>query len=190
MNEQLDDEQKTEILAALNKAIEDGPWDKSNFLHAIGKNIVSIRDDFLTHLGASPEEQVKVESLIASKLALRSRQQEIFVSLYCSDGNTLSSWERIVTNLPSQTISRPIYEREEHLKELLKVKEHKQNEAYVAVFIEKSDILSFASDKILKDKLGIPLLNLKDKTLKLENITRFEHSTGTYNLVKGHLIKV
>jgi intracellular multiplication protein IcmQ len=190
MNERLTDEQNAEILKALNKAIEEGPWDQSNFLRIIGKNLAGIRDDFIARLGESTPEQLRAESRHANKMALRGNQQEIFISLYSFEGTNLQNWERILSHLPRQTISRPIYAKEEHITDALKLKENKNNEAYVAIYIEKSDVLSFSAEKTLKDKLGTPLLSLKDKSLNLENISRFVHATGTYHYTNGRLIKL
>ena len=189
MKELLSDEQNAAILKALNEAIDAGPWDKSNFLKAIGKNLVEIRDGFLTEMGAKSQAQLRAESKLASHMARRSSLQEIFVSLYSSDGSNIQSWERIVANLPRQMISRPIYADEVDLIEIIKTKDNKQNEAYVAIFIDKSDILSLSSDKVATDKLGKALLNLKDKTLNLENISRFVHTTGVYRFEKGKLVR-
>ncbi|MDP3267615.1 MAG: Dot/Icm secretion system protein IcmQ [Legionella sp.] len=190
MKDRLSDEQNDAILNALNDAIEKGPWDQSSFLKVIGKNLVEIRDDFLTQLGASTKAQLRAESNLANRLALRSGQQEVYVSLYSADGNNLQTWERIVANLPRQMISRPIYAREEDIKSLLKTKENKKNEAYVAIFINQGDILPLAPDKASVDKLGTVLLALKDKTLNLDNISRFVHFTGTYHYVQGRLTKI
>lgn len=190
MSERLTDEQNAEILEALNKAIEEGPWDKSNFLRIIGKNLISIRDNYLARLGASTEVQLKAEAHIANQMALRGSQQEIYISLYCFDGTNIQSWERIVANLPRQTISRPIYASEESLKEVLRLKDNKNNEAYVAIYINKDDILTMSPDKTPKDKLGTPLLSIKDKSLNLDNLSRFVHVSGTYQFIKSHLIKM
>jgi len=189
MKDQLSDEQNEAILKALNDAIEKGPWEQSNFLKVIGKNLTEIRDNFLNQLGASSQAQLKAESHLANRIALRSGQQEIYISLYSSDGANLQSWERIVANLPRQMISRPIYADEENLKALLKTKENKQNEAYVAIYINQSDILSLGIDKTAIDKLGKTLLNLKDKTLNLDNISRFVHASGIYRFSHGRLLK-
>lgn len=189
MSERLTDEQNAELLKALNKALEEGPWDKSNFLRIIGKNLLAIRDDYLARLGASTEQQLRAEAQRANTMALRSSQQEIYVSLYTSEGTNIQNWERIIANLPKQTISRPIYASEEHLRESLKVKENKNNEAYVAIFINKDDVLEMSPDKTLKDRLGTPLLSLKDRSLNLDNLSRFVHVSGIYHYVKGHLIK-
>ncbi len=190
MKEQLTDEQNAKILKALNKAIEEGPWDKSNFLRMIGKNLISIRDNFLARLGAKTDHEIRAESHLANKMALRTNQQEIFISLYSFDGTNIQSWEKIVANLPKQTTSRPIYVHEENLKDVLKLKDNKNNEAYVAIYIDKHDILALAPDKVPKDKLGTPLLSLKDRSINTENISRFVHVTGTYQFLKGRLIKM
>lgn len=189
MKDRLSDEQNEAILKALNEAIEQGPWDKSNFLKVVGKNLIEIRDDFLNQLGASSHAQLKAESHLANRIALRSGQQEIFISLYSADGINMQSWEKIIANLPRQMISRPIYADEADVKALLKTKENKQNESYVAIYINQSDILPLSSDKAPVDKLGKILLSLKDKTLNLDNISRFVHSTGVYKYERGRLIK-
>lgn len=190
MKDRLSDEQNEAILKALNDAIEKGPWDKSNFLKVVGKNLIEIRDVFLNQLGASSNAQLKAESHLANRIALRSGQQEIYISLYSADGSNIQSWEKIVSNLPRQMISRPIYADEADVKEFLKTKENKQNEAYVAIYINQADILPLSPDKAPVDKLGKMLLSLKDKTLNLENISRFVHISGVYKYDRGRLSKV
>jgi intracellular multiplication protein IcmQ len=189
MKDKLSDAQNEAILKALNDAIEKGPWEQSNFLKIIGKNLVEIRAGFLSQLGASSQAQLKAESNLANRIALRSGQQEVYVSLYSADGSNMQSWEKIVTNLPRQMISRPIYADEEDVKAAIKIKENKQNEAYVAIYINQSDILALSTDRISVDKLGKMLLSLKDKTLNLDNISRFIHISGIYQFVNGRLIK-
>lgn len=189
MKDQLSDEQSEAILKALNDAIEKGPWDQSNFLKLIGKNLHQIRDNFLSKLGARTQAQLKADSHLANRIALRSGQQEVYVSLYSSEGHNIQFWEKIVANLPRQMISRPIYADEEDMKAILKLKENKINEAYVAIYINQSDILALSADKTSVDKLGKPLLSLKDKTLNLDNISRFVHQSGVYRYERGRLIK-
>lgn len=189
MNDQLTDKQSEEILQALNEAIDTGPWEKSSFLRVIGKNLTEIRDNFVTQLNARSPAQIKAESNLANRIALRSGQQEVYVSLYSADGNNMQGWEKIVGNLPRQMISRPIYADEEDIKAVLKLKENKLNEAYVAIYINQTDVLTLSADRTSYDRLGKPLLSLKDKTLNLENISRFVHQSGVYKYERGHLIK-
>ena len=46
MKNELTDQQIAAILKVLDEAIEQGPWDASNFLKVIGKNLREARDQF------------------------------------------------------------------------------------------------------------------------------------------------
>ncbi|MDR3501060.1 MAG: Dot/Icm secretion system protein IcmQ [Legionella sp.] len=189
MKEILSEQQNDAILQALDEAISNGPWEESNFLRAIGKNLNDIRENFVNQLGTRTKAQIQAETQLANRMALRSGQQEVFVSLYSSDGSNIQSWERIVANLPRQMISRPIYATEEHAKAIIKTKENKINEAYLGIFINQSGVISLPPDKALSDKLGNFLLTLKDRTLDLDNISRFVHVSGVYRYERGRLLK-
>lgn len=188
-NENFTKEHNDAILKALDYAIQNGPWDKSNFLRSIGNRLIGIRDNFSKKINMRSQSQIQSDANLANRLALRGNQQEVFISLYTSDGSNIQSWERIIINLPRQMISRPIYGSEEQVQELIKSKENKQNEAYVGIYINNTDIIHLAPDKILHDRLGNPLLTLKDRSLDLENITRFVHISGVYKYSRGRLIK-
>lgn len=176
-------------LKALDAAIETGPWEESNFLRVIKKKLITIRDNFATKTGYQTETEQKNTAEFLKQIALRQGQQEIFIGIYSSDGNNMQAWERLLMNLPRQIISRPIYANEQDIKNLIKSKENKINEAYVVAYVSKTDILNVKTDKIPLDRFGKPLLSLKDKCLYLENISRFVHLSTPYSYVKGHLIK-
>ena len=189
MKDELTEQQTDDILMALDEAIENGPWDESNFLRVIGKDLREIRDGFVEQLNAPGQEKSRLASHLANRIALRCGQQEIFIALYSFDGSNIQSWERILMNLPKQMISRPIYANEEDVKAIIKTKENKNNEAYVSMYISQNDILALSPDKTPLDKLGKSLLSLKDKSLSLDNINFFVHQTGTYQYKQGRLIK-
>ena len=189
MKDELSEQQTDAILKALDDAIEQGPWDDSNFLKVIGKNLREIREGFLNRLNVSGQEKSKITAHLANRVALRSGQQEIFIALYSSDGANIQSWERILMNLPRQMISRPIYADEEDIKALIRTKQNKINEAYVSMYISQADILPLQADKIPLDRLGKPLLTLKDKSLSLDNINCFVHKSGSYQYNQGKLVK-
>jgi intracellular multiplication protein IcmQ len=190
MKEKLTEQQTNDILEALNDAISNGPWDDSNFLRAIGKNLREIRDNFSNQLTTVRGiEKAKIESHLPNRVTLGVGQQEVFIALYSSEGHRLQSWERILANLPRHTVSRPIYSEEEAVKCFIKSKPNKINEAYVAVYINQSGILTVDSDKVPLDKFGKPLMSLKNGSLSLENITRFVHMSGVYHYIKGRLVQ-
>lgn len=190
MKNELTKQQIDAILKAFDKAITTGPWDKSNFLRVIGKNLKELRDNFANQLGSNQDLAKSTREALPAKRNLQETgQQEIFIALYSSEGSNLQSWERILANLPRQIVSRPIYDNEEGVKALIKSKENKVNEAYVAAYIAQADILSIPQDKRPLDRFGKPLMSLKDRSLSLDNIIRFVHISGNYQYTKGRLIK-
>ncbi len=189
MKDQLSENQTAAVLKALDDAIQEGPWDESNFLKVIGKNLREIRDQFAMEIGLQAQEEERTAAGFAKQSVLRRGQQEIFIVLYSSEGSSLFSWERILANLPKQMISRPIYALEQHVIDIIKTKDNKINEAYVSMNISENDILEMGPDKISLDKLGKPLLALKNKSLNLESINRFVHESGTYRFNHGRLVK-
>lgn len=186
MKDDLTETQVNAVLQALDDALAQGPWDESNFLRVIGKNIKEIRDNLASQL----EKDSGAEAEKINREIKRNNQQEVFIALYSSEGNHLQSWERIISNLPRQMISRPIYATEYDVQYLIKSKENKVNEGYVAIFINQDDILLMSPDKTPVDKFGKKLMSLKDRSLNLENVSRFVHLSGTYNFSKGHLTKI
>lgn len=180
-------QQIDDILHILDDTIQKGPWDQSNFLKAVGKNISDIRTNFASHVKASHED-TEYNQQLASQAALRSGMKEVYVSLYSVDAS-LASWERIVINLPKQNISRPIYHNEEDVQSLIKSKEKRLNEAYIAMYINESDIITMDSTKVIVDKFGKPLLTLKGNALRLDNIHYFVHDGVMYQFSDGQLVK-
>ena len=140
-------------------------------------------------MAAGKEERIQEQSSLTNRVSEDPNQQEVYVSLYTTGGSVLQTWERVIANLPRQIISRPVYANEEDLQRVIKSKENPVNEAFVAIYINQSDILSVAADKIPLDRFGKPLMMLKDKAINLLNISRFVHSSGVYTLQKGRLVK-
>ncbi|KTD32751.1 IcmQ protein [Legionella nautarum] len=189
MKDELTKEQANAILAALDEALETGPWEESNFLRVIGKNLQEIRDKFASHLSGAHSDAPKIETHHVNRVVPRPGQLEVFISLYSSEGSNIQSWERLLANLSRQIISRPIYADEEAIQFSIKSKENKANEAYVAIYINEADLLTMSPDKVPLDKFGKPLLTLKGHAINLESITRFVHLSGTYHYFKGRLVK-
>ena len=142
MKDELSPHQIDEILKILDDMLEKGPWEESNFLKVIGKNIATIRSDFLRHVELSERGDEKKQS---KGLEKNADHQEIYISLYSSQGDRISSWERILLNLPRQIISRPIYANETDVVAALRAKGNSLNDAYAAVYINKNDILTIVN---------------------------------------------
>lgn len=182
--------QKAEkLLKALDEAIANGSWDETNFILIIGKKLRVMRDTLAAQLKKIDEEPTSSASFLARQMAMQSTLKQVFVGLYSLDGVSLQAWERIIANLRRQMVSRPVYENETDIQAVIKTKEKKINEAYVSIYVDPNSILDLGSDKIPVDKLGKPMLILKDNTINLENIDYFMHLTGKYRYIRGKLIK-
>ncbi|MDF1645973.1 MAG: Dot/Icm secretion system protein IcmQ [Legionellaceae bacterium] len=185
----LSEQQIKALLGAFQDTIEHGPWASSALLRVLGKKLQSIYDGFETDVGLDKQAVAKKESEHHSQKKPSDSQQEVFVALYSSDGANLKSWEQILINLPRQMVSRPIYEKEEEIKQAIRSRENPVNEGYVVIYINRSNVLSMPIDRTPKDRLGTPLLTLKDKSLSLDYIVRFMHVSGVYTYTRGRLIK-
>lgn len=188
MKDEINEEKAKAILDALDRAINAGSWDESNFLRIIGKNLRQIRENFAKE--AIPEKKslddTKSQNNVIGKNS--SEFQEIYISLYAHEGSLLQTWERLLANLPKQVVSRPVYTDEKDVQFLIRSKENKINEAYAVVKIRTQDILQLPPDKVSKDRFGKPLLALIDQAVQLQNIIRFVHISGTYKYRSGRLV--
>ena len=188
----LSEKQVNAILTSLRELLERGPWNKSAFLRVIGKKLQKTHDDFSARVGcAGRAEQAGLHQATQHKMKQEplETQQEVFVALYSSDGANLESWEKILTNLPRQSVSRPVYAEEKAIEKVFKERRSHLNEGYVAMYITRNTVLPTPIDKTPKDRFGTDLLTLKAKALVLDNVMRFVHATGVYTYKKGRLIK-
>jgi intracellular multiplication protein IcmQ len=190
MKDKLSEEQLKAILKALDSAVDEGPWEESNFLRVIGKKLREIRDQFANNVEFPGKDKNKVSSHLANRVALRSGQREIFIALYSSTGIKIQSWAHIIANLPKQSVSRAIYANEQDVKDFIRAKENPNYHGYVSIYVNQNDILSTTPEKTPVDKLGKSLLSLKGNVIKIDNITRFEHATGTYQYSGGRMVKI
>lgn len=190
MNDDLPDPQTNRVLSALDEALSETCWSKSPFLTLMGKKLKAIRDDFASKQeGALDLRETETPQLKAERLERQSLMTKVFVSLYASEGANLQSWERVLQNLPGQLISRAIYADEADAVAIIRSKANSLNDAYVSLYVNPHDIINQPVDKIVTDKLGRPLLALKDKAISLDNLEQFVHRTERYSFVNGRLIK-
>lgn len=187
MSEELTPEETKQILEALNMAVDKGPWNKSIFLRAIGKKLEGIREEFKT--GLSDEVALIGNADLAAQAKPETGVRKVYISLYSAQGKSLEQWERIITSLFLQTVTRPTYESERDIKEALKVKGNLDNEGYVTVKVAEKDVLKMPEAKRPIDRLGIHLVSLKKDAIKPENIECFQHKETNYLFQEGKLVQ-
>ena len=187
----LSKEQVAAVLEALDKALSQEVWGVSNFLGLIGKQLQKIRDNFAEsqELGdwnkstiAHKNEDMRLQSLQDAKM------MRVFVALYAADGSNLQPWEHVLLNLPNHVNTRSIYANEEDVINALRNKPNPINQAYLAVYIDPQLVIEQASEKIAVDKLGKPLLALKNKAINFDQYDVFVHQKKIYRFVKGRLV--
>jgi intracellular multiplication protein IcmQ len=114
--------------------------------------------------------------------------QLVYIYLYTSDGKSLDAWGRLVYNLPRNYISRPIYEDEYDVQSAALITPILSNAGYAAVWVDKDAIIRLTEEgEEIKDKLGRPLLTLKDKAVNMQNMEFFWNNFMLYDWKNGAL---
>lgn len=183
-------QQAKRTLQALDEALLAGPWNETSFVVIVGKKLKLLRDDLAAKITRFEENETSTPEYVAHRAHLSASHKLVYVSLYSIEGINISSWERIIANLQRQIVSRPIYVQEEDVQNIIKTKDKKINEAYVSLYVDQADVLEVNAEKIPLDKLGKPMMVLKDKAINLQNIEFFYHITGKYRYNRGQLTKV
>lgn len=188
MDENLDKAKKT--LQALDDALAAGPWTETSFIIIVSKKLRALRDDLAAKIDKFEAGETGTPEYLAHRAHLSTSHKLVYISLYSLEGANITSWERIIANLQRQIVSRPVYTNEEDAQNIIKTKDKKINEAYVSFYVNEADILALNADKVPLDKLGKPMLVLRDKAINLENIEYFFHLSGKYRYSRGQLTKV
>lgn len=187
---ELDDNTKyaIAILKALNKAVEEGPWDYNLFYRAMGKQLRELRDKFKEDLNLEEILATGLPATIAKRIAQRSGLVEVFISLYLIQGSHINKWETLLYNIADRAITRPIYSNEADAKAALRGAVNKQNEAYAIAYIKAEDIFP-PSENSPHDRFGHLLLTIRENAITRDNITRLVHVSGIYEYEHGKLIR-
>ncbi len=172
------------LVNALDKVINKDGWDSSLFFRNTLKRLLELREYVITEL-SPPQEQI-LEDIAAMDGALKQEQgyKKVYIEIYQAQGDRLEGWINAVKKLGDYYVSRPAYQVEDHVRELITSK-RSRNDAYVAVWIHQENILSM--DK-MRDRLGHELLSLREGSIKVENIIEFVHDKNRYRLIENKLI--
>lgn len=187
MTDELTPDETKEILEALNSALDKGPWKKSIFLRSIGKKLEGIREEFKS--GLIDEVDFLANADLAKQTKTNKAIDKVYISLYNAEGKNIEKWATIIGALLLQNLSRPTYQREEDVKNAIKIKGGKNTDGYVVIEVADKDIVKLPEKKAPKDRQGILLLTLKQGAIKPENIKTFHHDGESYVFDDGKLTK-
>lgn len=179
-----------ELIDALDKAIDKGPWEKGLIFQNIGKQLKDLREQCVTHLKVSAPTTQQARQRSQRPAEASGDCRTVYISLYMSQGDDMSKWEKLLRNIQNQATTRPIYKDEEELRTMLRAKADKTNEAYVAIMVKNQDVMPPPSGDTPTDKLGHDLLILKPEAIKADNIVDFMHKSGHYAFENNQLSRL
>lgn len=178
------------LIDALNTAIETGPWSKGLLFEAIGNKLKLLRDQFQQELDVSIEEQSPTSQQNSLSKTGESSWVLAYLSLYIIEGNDIKKWEKLLSNLGSNIVTRPIYKNEEDLLTALRAKETKLNDAYVCVRLRAADIINPPDNMPPVDRFGHELLIVRQGGISSSNIVYFIHNNLRYKFEKQELVRL
>jgi len=188
-------QQEQEVYTRLNKQLHEaventlkqGPWGEGLLLQTIGKKLESLLDDLEIDdaTGSAGSDSEKKQADIES----HAEKEEVFISIYNIKGADLQSWLNVIKNIDEQVISRPIYSDQNYVKALVRSKANPKNEGYLAVRISPETIVH-SEDIVMHDRLGNPLIKVKQHKITPENFGYFYHVTGIYELRDNRLHRI
>lgn len=167
----------------IKECLELPDWQQSNYLKLMHGRLEKVAKDLQEAIDEASGNKSKQTVTVVRD---RSNDQLVYVSIYSAFGRSMEAWERVVMNLPKQYVSRPIYLSEKDAQYAARFKGIPQNEAYVAIWVKKTDIINLGT---LKDKFDRLLITLKDRAISLENIDFFWNASIRYVWQNNHLIR-
>ncbi len=176
-------ETRNKLLALIDRTINQGHWDSSLFYRNILKKLEEMRQYVLSTLG--DKEQDLSHSEVAA-VEEKTGYRRVYIMLYQIKGEYLETWVNAVKTLPGYCVTRPIYNQEEHVQEIMRSKRGK-SDAYVSLWVKAEDIA--AGNALSQDRFGHPLINIREGSIKLENMIEFVHDGNTYQFIENQLVK-
>ena len=175
-----------ELIKILDDLLVQGEWESSLFLQVTSKRLQKLR-------GEAKELLEKVNKNESGRKQAISHfgndgYTNVYLSLYQSDGANFSKWQQLINNLANFSMSRPVYAKEELVQRAIKNKLDPMKEGYVIVRVRNDSIIHEKTSA--EDRLGNPLLTLREKSVRLENVMGFVHNKKRYELEDGVLRKV
>ncbi len=181
----------TEVKALIEKfehTLNMWPKDGGLFLDLMKEKLKQIESNFTQEVLTQLPEKAFQTHLNPDDASADKKDRDVYVALYQMQGDNLDRWKTILHAIGMQGVSRPIYENEADVINLIRHKEHPNKEGYAVVKIPNDMILHPKAPPL--DKNGKPLVHVKPNALKIANVIRFVHKSGQYALENGHLVKL
>ena len=173
------------VIELLQRIINAGDWESSLFL----RNMIGQLKKRL-EVSAVLKEEFESQGLVVEQTFPPVAPEDaivLYVLLYQVDGGLLQKWEDQLCSILKIAQSRPIYDEESKVVQVIRSNLDRQTEAYVKVLVDKNEIIDSA--RIVKDRLGQELVTISITAIRPENIIEFIHQGKKYNFVNGKLLE-
>lgn len=176
--------QQTKLLALVREAVECDEALRVKF--EVGDKFRFVRErlkEILSYLESNQAMAATVK--LDVKLNLQENEVLVYVYLFNAKGVVLRNWINMLSAkvFYEYSVNRPIYANKNEIDAMLRTKKDKPQHAYLAVAVQKTDILQSASQ-------DGSLIKVKEGSLKLDRLISFFHNGNEYTLsAEGELVK-
>ncbi|EKD71328.1 MAG: IcmQ [uncultured bacterium] len=179
-----------QLKTSINKLLTVGDWKSSAFLQLAEKKLREFEgesDRLIKVLSTDPNKSgtvVKHEDIIVSR-AVGDGYIQVFILLYQVESNDLKKWYHDVEMLTQQCSTRPVYLEESFAQECIRSKTNGiERNGYAVVNVKKNDFYKQEIQAV--DILGHNLVNLKENSVKLENIVEFIIANKQHYVIRNN----
>ncbi len=170
-----DKKASTELVTILDELLDSNDWDTSLLLRTTKKHLVALREE-AKQIADKLNDNVDAKLDQQVKTALKPDYIKIYISIYQAEGANLQAWQKMLKALANYSITRPVYENEERVREVIRAKPDMQRHAYAVVAIPQNSIIHLEKPSL--DQFSHELLALKEGAVQLQNIIEFVHANA------------
>lgn len=170
-----DKKASTELVTVLDNLLDSNDWESSLLLRTTKKHLGALREE-AKQIADKLNDNVDAKLDQQVKTALKPDHIKIYISIYQAEGANLQAWQKMLKSLANYSITRPVYENEEHVREVIRAKPDMQRHAYVVVAIFQNSIIHLEKPSV--NQFGHELLALKEGAVQLQNIIEFVHANA------------
>lgn len=177
-----DSEAAVKLINILDDLLKNKEWESTLLLRTAKKRLQALRDEAQQIANElNPSFSSKEPAQITE--VIKEGYVKVYISLYQTQGSNLKIWHNMLKSLAKYSITRPVYDNEEYVRELIRSKPDMQRHGYAAVTVKKSGIIG--SEKVNLDQFNHKLLTLKEGAVTLENIIEFVHANEKRYIIRG-----
>lgn len=186
MSEDVYIKQRRQIIENLDVLIGNKEWEESLALKVIQGRIITYRDSLeaeIKEYEASHSTRCEVTKEVKQQIS--EDEIAVFVCLYRNYGDDMGKWAQALSKFSGNALGRPIYAAEAEAKKFMSSKVNREPEGYMEVWVKKDSILELPALRVMCDKFGSKLLNLKQGAISPKQIKYFTSGMGQKYVFNG-----